>query len=105
MKNELREIVLKSINKLGKRKKQIVAVDIGANDGTLLSFYPKTFFRVGIDPIKKFAKECKRYANILITDFFFFVQNFFNICDKLVWIFHIVKTGNCGHNICLFFFM
>ncbi|MCL5438474.1 MAG: class I SAM-dependent methyltransferase [Patescibacteria group bacterium] len=72
MKNELREIVLKSINKLGKRKKQIVAVDIGANDGTLLSFYPKTFFRVGIDPIKKFAKECKRYANIVITDFFSF---------------------------------
>lgn len=70
MKNELREIAEKSAHKLGKRKKQIVAVDIGANDGTLLSFYPKTFFRIGIDPIKKFAKECKNHANVVINDFF-----------------------------------
>lgn len=70
MKNELREIAEKSMHKLGKRKKQIVAADIGANDGTLLKYYPKNFFRVGIEPIKKLAKECSKYANVVINDFF-----------------------------------
>ncbi|MEK7518163.1 MAG: class I SAM-dependent methyltransferase [Patescibacteria group bacterium] len=69
MRSELREIVNKSVGKAKLQKKSIV-VDIGANDGTLLAFYHKDYFRVGIEPIKKFAKECRMHADIVINDFF-----------------------------------
>lgn len=68
MKNELREIVLKSL-KRNKNKIQVV-VDIGANDGTLLSYYPKTYFRIAVEPIKKLALECSKNSDIVINDFF-----------------------------------
>lgn len=70
MKNELEDIVNKSLGIYGKIKNKIAVVDIGANDGTLLSFYPKSFYKVGIDPVKKFTKESKKHANIIIADYF-----------------------------------
>jgi len=70
MRDHLKEIVLKSLRKLGKRKGKIVAIDIGANDGTLLKFYLKNVYKVAIEPIKKFAKESKKYADVVINDFF-----------------------------------
>lgn len=70
MQRELSEIVEKSIKQIGKDGKKLVAVDIGANDGTLLKYYPKNFFRIGVEPIKKFAKECSKYADVVINDFF-----------------------------------
>lgn len=70
MQKELKKIVDKSMEKALKGKEKIIAVDIGANDGTLLSNYPKSIFRVGIEPIKKFAKECRENADIVINDFF-----------------------------------
>src|SRR3989344_2976947 len=72
MKDQLKEISEKSIKKLSNHRKKIIAVDIGANDGTLLKFYPKGVYKVAIEPIKKFAKEAKKYANIVINDFFNF---------------------------------
>lgn len=75
MKNELKEIVDKSLKKLGKKEKMTV-VDIGANDGTLLSNYNKNVFKIGVEPIKKFAKECKKKANIVINDFFSYKSYF-----------------------------
>src|SRR4030042_4418396 len=53
-----------------KTKEKVVAVDIGANDGTLLSNYSKSVYRIAVDPIKKFAKENKKYSNKIIKDFF-----------------------------------
>src|SRR3972149_8365984 len=41
MKDELSNIVKKSLEKIKKSKKELIAIDIGANDGTLLSYYPK----------------------------------------------------------------
>lgn len=70
MRKELKEIAGKALGKLRKNAKNIVAVDIGANDGTLLSFYPKRIFKIGIEPIKKFAKECRLKADVVINDFF-----------------------------------
>lgn len=80
MQDELREIVgesLKRVRKLsgtksasGRTKKKMVVVDIGANDGTLLKNYPKNAYRIGIEPIKKYAKESKKHANKVINSFF-----------------------------------
>ena len=72
MKDQLKESAEKSISKLKNRKGKIIAVDIGANDGTLLKFYPKTVYKVAIEPIKKFAKESKKYTDVVINDFFNF---------------------------------
>lgn len=69
MKKELQEIVKKSLKKIHV-KKGITVLDIGANDGTLLSFYPKTVQRVGVEPVEKLAKECKEHATSVINDFF-----------------------------------
>ena len=69
MKNELREIAEKALTKINS-KKVLLAVDIGANDGTLLKFYPKSVKRVGVEPINKLAKECKNNADIVINNFF-----------------------------------
>ena len=69
MRKELKEIVDKTLSKL-KQKEDMTAVDIGANDGTLLSNYSDKVFKIGIEPIKKFAKECGLKANVIINDFF-----------------------------------
>ena len=73
MRNELKEIVEKSLKKIpAKKRKYIICVDIGANDGTLLENYGKEVKKVGIEPIKKLAKECKDHADVVINDFFNF---------------------------------
>lgn len=70
MRDELKEIAEKSITKLDNPPKQIVAVDIGANDGTLLKNYPETVRKIGVEPVKKLAKECSEYADKVVNDFF-----------------------------------
>ena len=70
MKDHLKEIAEKSVRKVKNHKKKILAVDIGANDGTLLKFYPKSVYKVAVEPIKKLAKEAKKYADVVINDFF-----------------------------------
>lgn len=70
MQNELKEIVEKSIEKLHATNKTPRVVDIGANDGTLLKFYPKKFERIGFEPIKKLARDCRKNATVVINDFF-----------------------------------
>jgi NDP-4-keto-2,6-dideoxyhexose 3-C-methyltransferase len=45
-------------------------LDIASNDGTLLSYVPKSAFRVGIDPIAKYCEEARGHADRVITDFF-----------------------------------
>lgn len=69
MKEELQEIVDKILRKVNGNGK-ITALDIGANDGTLLSFYGDNVFKIAVEPIKKFSEECRKYADIVINDFF-----------------------------------
>jgi len=70
MQEELKEIAQKCLKKTKKLKEKIVAVDIGANDGTLLKNYPKNIYRIGVEPITKFAKEARQYSDKVINDFF-----------------------------------
>lgn len=70
MQNELKTIVKKSLAKIDRKGKKLIAVDIGANDGTLLKYYPKNVERIGVEPIVKLAKECSKNATIVIDDFF-----------------------------------
>ncbi len=70
MNDELKDIVIKTLDKLDVLNKKLRVVDIGANDGTLLKNYPKSFERIGVEPIRKLAKECKGHADFVINDFF-----------------------------------
>jgi len=69
MTEHMRSIV-SSVKKIVNLKKNDAVLDIASNDGTLLNFYPKSFFRVGIDPtIKKFSQYYKR-IDCKIPNFF-----------------------------------
>ena len=71
-------------------------MDIGANDGTLLSFYSKDYLRVGIEPIKKFAKECQKHADIVINDFFNYKSYAQKLDNKKA---HIITAISCFYDI------
>lgn len=97
MRNELKEIVEKSQGILKDNKiKNLIVVDIGANDGTLLSNYRKDIFKIGIEPIKKFAKECKKYANIVINDFFNAESYKMRLGNKKA---HLITAISCFYDI------
>ena len=70
MQDELKEIAQKSLKKIKNKTSNIVAIDIGANDGTLLKNYPKKVYKVAVEPVKKLAKESKKTANVVVNDFF-----------------------------------
>jgi hypothetical protein len=68
MVRELREIA-ESSAKLMRVGKSDVWIDIGCNDGTLLSFIPKEAIRIGYDPndYKEFSEQ---HANLIVNDYF-----------------------------------
>ncbi|TXH56901.1 MAG: hypothetical protein E6Q89_04860 [Bacteroidia bacterium] len=70
MRTELKEISEKAIKRANLKIEKPVVIDIGSNDGTLLSNYPKKYFRIGVEPIKKLALESSSKANVVINDFF-----------------------------------
>lgn len=70
MRAELKEIAEKAIEKAKLKDTKPVVIDIGSNDGTLLKNYPKRFFRVAVEPVKKLAEESKPYTNVVVNSFF-----------------------------------
>ena len=62
--------VVKESIKIVKLKKKDPVLDIASNDGTLLNFYKKNIFRVGIDPLIKKYKNQYKNINFGIQDFF-----------------------------------
>lgn len=70
MVGELKSIV-ESILPLIKIKENDLWLDIGVNDGSLLSFVPGLFIRIGIDPAEdKFKEKAQQYADLIIQDYF-----------------------------------
>lgn len=45
-------------------------LDIGSNDGSLLSFVPSDIYRVGVDPVKFLCEEAEQHADTIINDYF-----------------------------------
>ena len=70
MRNELKGIV-ESITGIYKVKENDLWLDIASNDGTLLSFVPKTMIRVGVDPVDDTYKvEAEKHADLIIQNYF-----------------------------------
>jgi len=70
-------------------------LDIASNDGQLLSNYPKNYFRVGVDPIKKLCEEAVQRANIIINDFFPSIR-MKEVADKK---FDIITAISCFYDV------
>jgi NDP-4-keto-2,6-dideoxyhexose 3-C-methyltransferase len=70
--NELIRTNLKMIVELGIEfsKQSGNWLDIACNDGTLLSMIPKDFYKVGVDPVKKFKAESSVHGNLILDDYF-----------------------------------
>lgn len=50
-------------------KDKDIVLDIGANDGTLLGFYPSKLTRVGCEPAHNLQEKLEKKADIVINDF------------------------------------
>jgi len=59
MQDELKEIANKALKKIKKKNKDIVVIDIGANDGTLLKNYPKISTGLPLNPSKNSQRNLK----------------------------------------------
>lgn len=70
MRDHLREIVEDAKKRIGLLSPGDIVLDIGANDGTLLSNYSSKYVRVGFEPVKKLASECEKHAEVVVNDFF-----------------------------------
>ena len=70
MRKELNGIV-DSILSVTKHNENDIWVDIASNDGTLLSFVPRSFVRIGIDPVDDtFKVEADQHSDLIIQDYF-----------------------------------
>ncbi len=70
IRDDLKDLVEKAKSLRALKSKDIV-VDIGCNDGTLLSFYGKEgFILVGFEPSKNVAKEAAEKGHTVINSFF-----------------------------------
>lgn len=70
MTKELQDIALSGQQTM-KTQAGDIWVDIGCNDGTLLSFLDPTLTRIGIDPAKNGYKELsQKHANVIVNDYF-----------------------------------
>jgi SAM-dependent methyltransferase len=67
MKNHLWGIVEEAISIIDKSSGSVL--DIGCNDGTLLGFYPNTFYKYGVDP-SDVAQEIDKEKVTVIQDIF-----------------------------------
>lgn len=73
MRAELRHVVESGL-KYFKGRKRLTVADIGANDGTLLSFYPelaeRPVSRIAWEPAKNLYEVCRPHAEVLFPDYF-----------------------------------
>ena len=69
MREELARIALAAFDRVKLYDGDIV-VDIGANAGTLLSYFPTSLHRVAYEPVSKLAKECDKHASTVFNEYF-----------------------------------
>ena len=68
MRNALREVA-ETTAKVANLTSGDVVLDIGANDGTLLSFHPKNVIRVGCEPANNLVDDLRKHTDHVIHDF------------------------------------
>jgi|SRR3989344_1927522 len=69
MRDALKEIV-QALSERVHLKENDYVLDIGCNDGTLLSFYPESLYRVGIDPAQNIDRSYLNSSIQIVKDYF-----------------------------------
>jgi SAM-dependent methyltransferase len=69
MRDELRNLADAVSTRLGMPLNAAV-LDIGANDGTLLGYYPEDWYRVGVDPAENLQEVLAAHCTTAICDYF-----------------------------------
>jgi hypothetical protein len=69
MKRDLKDVVTAVLKKT-KTKKGDVVVDIGSNDGTMISYFPKTLSRIGVEPAKNIDWSGLDASITVVNDYF-----------------------------------
>lgn len=82
MKIALQDVVRAGLDRIRLRPGDVV-LDIGANDGTLLSYYPANLCRVGCEPAINLADECKRYCSTFLGEFWSAQSYFSGVGNKV----------------------
>lgn len=80
----LKDIAVEA-QKLVKLNSGDVVLDIGANDGTLLSFLPDYVTKIGYEPAKNLMSDLSKHADIIINDFFSHNDHTINYKAKLIF--------------------
>ncbi len=75
MRAELKHVVEGLVRYAPSDRQHLTVADIGANDGTLLSYYPEALggrrcSRVAWEPAKNLYEACRPHAEVLFPDFF-----------------------------------
>ena len=68
MQNALKEIYT-TVKKKKLIKPKDVILDIGANDGTMLSYFKKDYITIGCEPAKKSFSSLKKNCHHVLNDF------------------------------------
>lgn len=69
MKRALNDIALDCQRRISLQPGDVI-VDIGANDGTLLSFFPQFLTRVGVEPALNIQSDLSRHSTVNVPEYF-----------------------------------
>jgi hypothetical protein len=71
MRKQLKNVVDSCLYVKRNHKSKPLWLDIACNDGTLLSYVPDSFSRLGIDPVEdSYVKESSKYADQIVQNYF-----------------------------------
>lgn len=70
MRAELADVAASAITHVGGLSHGDLVIDIGANDGTLLSTIPKETLRIAFEPALNLNDACHEHAQVVIADYF-----------------------------------
>ncbi len=65
-------------------------LDIGSNDGTLLSYVPSDVYRVGVDPVGFLCVEAEQHADSIVNGYFG--------DDEIPMSFDVITTVSCFYD-------
>jgi NDP-4-keto-2,6-dideoxyhexose 3-C-methyltransferase len=106
MVESLKEVVdyIRSFNDqwFGDNNHSLDVLDIGANDGTLLSLYPNHFYKVGFDPANNLAEHASKYCDVFINNYFDDTVHFkdkFDIVTSIAMFYDVDKPDEFVQNI------
>lgn len=69
MKKDLKDVV-KTVLAKARAKKGDVAVDIGSNDGTMISYFPASLVRIGVEPAQNISWDHLDPSITVVNDYF-----------------------------------